>query len=374
MRRGNETNLNTILIALLDYQISTIPKTKRNRDREQKLRVDNPIMVRATKLTSTEQSIILALAEQKLRIREISEKVSRSRALVHRVLLRGEVSAKSSKPGSFRKISCATVRVMVRRARLGQFSARQLRDMYCPHVTVRRVQQIFTETPNLAYLRMQRAPPLSSIHRQRRLDFAERHSRRGNAHWRRLVFIDEKRLSLDGPDGHASYWADLHVRRRWFSTHQNGGGSIMIWAAISYRGKSELAFIDKSMNAQEYSKVLQDYLLTFYESHDTPPVFQHDNAPCLAAMYTSEWLESNDIPVIQWPARSPDHNPIENLWSVLAAKVYEGARQFDYLSDLKEAVTAAWDSITVHEVQKFITSTPRRCIACLKKNCGPTGY
>ena len=46
--------------------------------------------------------------------------------------------------------------------------------------------------------------------------------------------------------------------------------------------------IDNSMNAKEYSKVLQDCLVPFYESHDTPPEFQHDNAPYHAPKYTSE--------------------------------------------------------------------------------------
>ena len=114
MRRGNETNLNNVLIALLDYQISTTPKTKRNRGIGQRLRLANSKMVGATKLTSIEQSKILALGEQKLSTREITEKASRQRATVHQVLLRGEVRAASDKPGSSREISCATVCVMVR--------------------------------------------------------------------------------------------------------------------------------------------------------------------------------------------------------------------------------------------------------------------
>ena len=65
---------------------------------------------------------------------------------------------------------------------------------------------------------------------------------------------------------------------------------------------------------------------------------------------------------------------IENLHCALAAKVYEGTRQFDYLSDLKKAETAACDSITFYEVQKLFTSMLRICIACVKENGCPTGY
>lgn len=35
-----------------------------------------------------------------------------------------------------------------------------------------------------------------------------------------------------------------------------------------------------------------------------------------------EFFEEQDVKLFSWPARSPDLNPIENVWALLARKVY----------------------------------------------------
>ncbi|XP_043064701.1 uncharacterized protein LOC122320575 [Drosophila ficusphila] len=61
-------------------------------------------------------------------------------------------------------------------------------------------------------------------------------------------------------------------------------------------------------------------------------VFQQDNVPIHAARYTLSFLESKSIPLLQWPAISPDFNPIKNLWDILSAKVYKRGRQFESMA------------------------------------------
>ncbi|GFX31956.1 transposable element Tc1 transposase [Trichonephila clavipes] len=50
-------------------------------------------------------------------------------------------------------------------------------------------------------------------------------------------------------------------------------------------------------------------------------LFMDDNARPHRANLVDEFLESEDIKRIPWPANSPDLNPIENLWDYLGRAI-----------------------------------------------------
>jgi transposase len=52
-------------------------------------------------------------------------------------------------------------------------------------------------------------------------------------------------------------------------------------------------------------------------------IFQYNNAPTHTAYIVRDALAEIQIEVIEWPPHSPDLNPIENLWALLKAKIYE---------------------------------------------------
>ena len=82
----------------------------------------------------------------------------------------------------------------------------------------------------------------------------------------------------------------------------------------------------------------------------------------------------NGVVTIEWPSRSPDANPIENLWAVLGRTVYENGRQFDQIDDLKEALTYAWDNMSTDVLRNLAESMTRRCIDLVEKKGGPIKY
>ena len=72
-----------------------------------------------------------------------------------------------------------------------------------------------------------------------------------------------------------------------------------------------------------------------------------------------EFFTEYSITVLDWPGNSPDLNPIENLWYVMAKKVQ--ACHPKNKRDLKEAVIRVWNhELTTELHQSLIESMPRR--------------
>ena len=119
----------------------------------------------------------------------------------------------------------------------------------------------------------------------------------------------------------------------------------VLWSGVgggfsSSEKKLKHQFVSDQQKATDYVKMLNDLALA-QEGHrlcEEEWIFQHDKAAIHNPSITKKHLLDKKIRLLDHPACSPDLNPIENLWELIVAKVYEGGRQYSTISELKNAI------------------------------------
>lgn len=177
------------------------------------------------------------------------------------------------------------------------------------------------------------------------------------------------------PDGYRDYWHDLRKSPLLFSRRNFGGGSLMIWGAFQGNRKLELAFVNGRMGSNEYQDLLETKLIPFLENRRQENfIFQQDGAPPHRSKSTKNWLNDRNIPILDWPACSPDLNPIENVWGIMVRRIYGNNMRYENVGQLKEAILRAWDSITEDELQNLYLSMNNRIFQIINRSGAATDY
>lgn len=332
-------------------------------------------MTTTTRLTRVEQAQICALYATNQSCSTIARQLNRNPSTITRFLVREKHKNLQQKRQRNQKLSRRAQRQIVSAALRDKLSAREICESLGLDISVRRVQQILSGSAYLRYSKAERAPHLSKNHRMERVKWAEQNLGWDHPNWRQVIFSDEKKFNLDGPDGLSSYWRDLRKEPEIFSTRQQGGGSVMIWGAISYHGTMSMVGVEGNMDSKYYCEVLEQALLPdATQRYGDIWTFVQDNASIHSSNYSKSWLEANDVHVLQWPAKSPDLNIIENVWGTMARKVYAHGRQYSNVGELSDAIQIAWDNMPNAYIKTLYTSIPRRLISVIRKNGKNTDY
>ncbi len=109
--------------------------------------------------------------------------------------------------------------------------------------------------------------------------------------------------------------------------------------------------------------------MTFIHIHHL--MLQHDNAQAHVARICTQFLEAEDIPVLAWPAYSPDMSSIEYVWDW---RIRQRVPVPANIQQLRTAIEEEWTNIQQDTINNLINSMRRRCVALCEANCGHTRY
>ena len=254
----------------------------------------------------------------------------------------------------------------------GNLTAKQVKNKLKLDCSVRTVQRMVKDVDWLKYKKLQAAPVLSKVHKVARVNWASEMAMLQDDEWCQVVFSDEKKWNLDGPDGMRYRWVDSRQPEPRNMRRHSGGGSVMIWGAFYGRKTSQIKFLEGSQASNDYVRTLQTHLQLFIDPETQ--IFQQDNAPIHKSAYTMKWFEDANIQVLPWPALSPDLNPIENVWGIMTQEVYAGGKQYTSVRDLKIAIQAAWSNLDPEVLEKLALSMRKRCVKILKQQGAYISY
>ena len=87
-----------------------------------------------------------------------------------------------------------------------------------------------------------------------------------------------------------------------------------------------------------------------------------------------EYFLKKKLKVLDWPANSPDKNPIEHLWGYMKARLDEYPEAPRNMQELWERVQDVWTTIPSEYIKELYESTPRRIKALYDNKGGLTKY
>ncbi|GFU92695.1 transposable element Tcb2 transposase [Trichonephila clavipes] len=94
-----------------------------------------------------------------------------------------------------------------------------------------------------------------------------------------------------------------------------------------------------------------------------------DNARPHQTLAVEELLESEDITRMDWPAYSPDLNPIEYVWDAFRIRIAARLHHPENTQQLKQRLIEEWALLPQEMLHQMVLSMRRRCeatIACLR--------
>ncbi|GFX53388.1 transposable element Tcb2 transposase [Trichonephila clavipes] len=162
-----------------------------------------------------------------------------------------------------------------------------------------------------------RCVPLTPTHCRLRLIWSREHTMLTPQQWSCKRFSNDSRFSLQSYSCWTLIWRAPGTRyhqENAIERHRYGDAGWLVWGGIILGSRTDLHFQSVTITCHVYRDViLEQHVRLFRGAMGAEFLFMDSNARPHRANIADEYLQSEDITRMDWPAYSPDLNPIEQI-------------------------------------------------------------
>lgn len=337
-------------------------------------------------LAPTDIARAVTMIENGRTYNDVARMFGKSKSTIHRSVIRWRQTGEYvRRRGQGRKRSTTavddrfiTLQTLRNRRQTAVKTRSVLQEVRGTNISERTVRRRLYEVGLKSYVPI-KAPRLQRHHRVARLNFGREHQNWNDDQWSKILFTDESRFCVNSIDGRERLYrrqGEQNAQFNFTRTVPFGGGSVMVWGGICLEARTELVVIDNgALTADRYIRdILQDHVVPFAPYIGENFTLMQDNARPHVARCVTDFLNEVGITTMNWPACSPDLNPIEHVWDMLGRRLRLRVPAVQNTEEAIVALIEEWDNLPQEMIDGLIRSMRRRMTAAVRARGGNTRY
>lgn len=330
-------------------------------------------------LSEFEKGQAVAWSQSNISKKEIAKRLNRSPNCIRKLLKKYNATGTSSRKfgsGRKRKTSSQDDRQIIRLLQKNRFiTSKSILKELPLNISHSTIKNRLKEVGFYGRVAVKK-PFISERNIAARLKWAKLHLNWTAEKWKTVLWSDETSITLNWK-GRNLVWRKVNERynKNCMVGTVKHDKKINIWGCFAANGVGHFVEIKGILDATKYKQLLIHHakpsaMQLFGKNNNY--IFQHDNDPKHTAKIVTNYLSNKKWETMDWPAQSPDLNPIENLWADIKRRTKDRKPQNE--KELFEIMKKAWLETEKSYLLNLISSMPRRCKAVLESKGLPIKY